>query len=214
MILLSTNQASADFVYVFDQFDYRVKPNQEFDVRVFLEQTDPTDSDPVNLSTDGLISASVEVNFSNSTGSDPAEVLALSDIIPNPQFDDTGIGAEFELNPGVSAGFADGVQDVNDPLTGSNILLGTFRFTAGGTLGEVTSLVATDLRPLQDTVAGDEDRTALDDTGVGILNGDARVTVVPEPGAWMALAACCVGGIAWRRGGKSKRVNGKSSAGR
>ncbi len=190
-----SHPAKADLVYTFGQSNYNVTANETVDVSVFLTQTSPG---PINLAVDGIISGSVRVIFNETPPSAPAAVLALADIIPNPQFDETLLGAEFELAPGVSAGFVDGVDDIFAPLTGNSVLLGTFRFTAGGVGGEVTNLRATDFRILDDTIGGDFFLTAVDNS---IADGFATITVVstiPEPST-MAISSIALVGLMMRR---------------
>ena len=191
--------ATADIIYAFDQSNYEVAPNGTVDVSVFLRQIAPSAGDPVDLGGDGIVSGGVRVFFNDTPPSDRAEVLALTDISPNPLFDEAFLGADFDLDPGVSAGFVDSVDDVFSPLTGSSILLGTFRFTAGSIAGEVTNLLATDFSGFDETVGGDLAFTSLDNF---IGQGTATITVaaaVPEPSTFLMLAGIFVIGLGYRR---------------
>lgn len=193
LLSVFASRAHGDLIYAFDQSNYQVAVNGTIDVQVFLQQFGSIAGDPADLSTDGLTSGSVQLFFNDTPPSDPAEVLMTSDILPNPALDDTLLGAEFDLNPGVSAAFVDGVDFT--PLLGTNILLGTFTFTAGSVAGEVTNLRTSDWRAFDDTVAGNF--AALD--GV-IGNTTATITTfssaaVPEPSSFVPLLLLAMVGV-------------------
>ena len=186
LVALTAQAQAASYIYEFDQDNYGVLPGQTVDVKVFLTQNDPN---PIDLTVDGLFSGGVRVIFGDNAPSDPAVVTSLSDITPNPAFDDTLLGEELFLEPGQSAALIDGVDDISAPLTGTSILLGTFRFTAGDIPSEVTNLRADDVRPdpFTDTLAGDfPTLTSLDES---ISPGFATITVIPAPTAAAAGAA-------------------------
>ena len=186
VLLFMSSQAQADIVYQFDATNYSVAPGATVDVEVFIVQTGNTTNDPVDLSTDGLESAAVRVFFDGNPPTDRAEVLSTGNITFNPQFDDSTL-QESDVMPGISAGLADSINFVANPVTGTNILVGTFTFTAGLVPGEVTNLRATDFGDFDDTIAGDANLTALDDI---IVDGVATITVtaIPEPGSMIFLA--------------------------
>ena len=185
VLLFMSSQAQADIVYQFDATNYSVAPGATVDVEVFIVQTGNTTNDPVDLSTDGLESAAVRVFFDGNPPTDRAEVLSTGNITFNPQFDDIAL-EQSDVMPGISAGIADSIF-VSNPVTGTNILVGTFTFTAGLVPGEVTNLRATDFGDFDDTIAGDANFTALDDI---IVDGVATITVtaIPEPGSMIFLA--------------------------
>lgn len=186
VLLFMSSQAQADIVYQFDATNYSVAPGATVDVEVFIVQTGNTTNDPVDLSTDGLESAAVRVFFDGNPPTDRAEVLSTGNITFNPQFGDSAL-QESDVMPGISAGLADSIDFVANPVTGTNILVGTFTFTAGLVPGEVTNLRATDFGVLDDTIAGDANFTSLDDI---IVDGVATITVtaIPEPGSMIFLA--------------------------
>ena len=186
VLLFMSSQAQADIVYQFDATNYSVAPGATVDVEVFIVQTGNTTNDPVDLSTDGLESAAVRVFFDGNPPTDRAEVLSTGNITFNPQFDDIAL-EQSDVMPGISAGLADSIDFVANPVTGTNILVGTFTFTAGLVPGEVTNLRATDFGVLDDTIAGDANFTSLDDI---IVDGVATITVtaIPEPGSMIFLA--------------------------
>ena len=186
VLLFMSSQAQADIVYQFDATNYSVAPGATVDVEVFIVQTGNTTNDPVDLSTDGLESAAVRVFFDGNPPTDRAEVLSTGNITFNPQFDDIAL-EQSDVVPGISAGLADSINFVANPVTGTNILVGTFTFTAGLVPGEVTNLRATDFGDFDDTIAGDANLTALDDI---IVDGVATITVtaIPEPGSMIFLA--------------------------
>ena len=185
VLLFMSSQAQADIVYQFDATNYSVAPGATVDVEVFIVQTGNTTNDPVDLSTDGLESAAVRVFFDGNPPTDRAEVLSTGNITFNPQFDDIAL-EQSDVMPGISAGLADSIF-VSNPVTGTNILVGTFTFTAGLVPGEVTNLRATDFGDFDDTIAGDANLTPLDDI---IVDGVATITVtaIPEPGSMIFLA--------------------------
>ena len=186
VLLFMSSQAQADIVYQFDATNYSVAPGATVDVEVFIVQTGNTTNDPVDLSTDGLESAAVRVFFDGNPPTDRAEVLSTGNITFNPQFGDSAL-EQSDVMPGISAGLADSINFVANPVTGTNILVGTFTFTAGLVPGEVTNLRATDFGDFDDTIAGDANLTALDDI---IVDGVATITVtaIPEPGSMIFLA--------------------------
>ncbi|MEM1165513.1 MAG: hypothetical protein AAGI30_04405 [Planctomycetota bacterium] len=191
VLLGSSTPAHADLFFEFDQANYEVLPGQTVDVRVLLSQVGPIDADPADLTVDGLFSGGVRVFFNITPPSDPAVVASLDDITPNRAFDDTLLGEELFLDPGQSAALIDSIDDIFAPLTGTNILLGTFRFTAGDVVGEVTNLRADDVvgGTFTENVSGGADFAALDDF---IAPGFATITVVPAPGA---CVLACLGGL-------------------
>ena len=196
VLLFMSSQAQADIVYQFDATNYSVAPGATVDVEVFIVQTGNTTNDPVDLSTDGLESAAVRVFFDGNPPTDRAEVLSTGNITFNPQFDDIAL-EQSDVMPGISAGLADSIF-VSNPVTGTNILVGTFTFTAGLVPGEVTNLRATDFGVLDDTIAGDANLTPLDDI---IVDGVATITVtaIPEPGSMIFAGIGLVIGLRRRR---------------
>ena len=197
VLLFMSSQAQADIVYQFDATNYSVAPGATVDVEVFIVQTGNTTNDPVDLSTDGLESAAVRVFFDGNPPTDRAEVLSTGNITFNPQFGDSAL-QESDVMPGISAGLADSIDFVANPVTGTNILVGTFTFTAGLVPGEVTNLRATDFGDFDDTIAGDANFTPLDDI---IVDGVATITVtaIPEPGSMIFAGIGLVIGLRRRR---------------
>ncbi|MEM0966243.1 MAG: PEP-CTERM sorting domain-containing protein [Verrucomicrobiota bacterium] len=198
LTLVAASQSYANFRYGFSQSNYEVLPGEKVDVQVSLIQVE---ANPIDLAVDGIFSAGVQVVFGENAPSDPAVVLELSDISANPAFDDTLLGEEKSLTPGSSAYFIDSVDDIFAPLTGNEIFLGTFRFTVGNIVGEVTNLRAEDITPppstFTETVGGDINFSSLDEF---ISPGFSTITVIPEPTAYAALAGMfCAGLLLLRR---------------
>lgn len=185
VLFLSTATTQAGLIYAFDQTNYEVAVNETVHVQVFLQQTGPIIGDPADLSVDGLVSGSVQIFFNDSPPTDPASVIAESDILPNPAFDESFFGPDIELISGVSAAFVDGVDDPFSPVTGTNILLGTFTFTGGSVIGEVTSLRTADWSGLDDTIAGNAQ--ALDAFIGNATSTITTIAAVPEPSTFMLL---------------------------
>ncbi|MCA9064757.1 MAG: hypothetical protein KDA96_16915 [Planctomycetaceae bacterium] len=187
LFLSSSTVAQADLIYEFGQSEYHVAPNSTIDVDLFLTQTGITDV----LTTEGLDSIGGRVYFNDPpVPTDPAVVLATIDIITSTAFDDD-LFENKDLVAGVSAGVEDSI-DFNagtGAVKGSRILVGTFRFTAGSVLGEVTNLRGTDfdLTPGRDSIVSFDTLTGLD----SLLGPDARATItvsaVPEPSGFPLL---------------------------
>lgn len=178
------SNADADLMYTFGQSEYFVSPGGAVDIDVFL-----TESGSSSILTDsGLLSGSVRVLFDTGLpASDPSVVSSLAGIKPNPAFDDSLLGANLDLDMGVSAGFADSVDLFSPPLVGSSILLGTFTFTGGSIVGDTSEITAVDFDPLlSDTISGD--LASLDTL---IQSGTARIhiTPIPEPRSLAMFAA-------------------------
>lgn len=190
--LMCLNVSYGAIVYSFDQAGFTVNAGGTVDVDVYLEQTG---GDTI-LTDDGLFGYGVRLLFNTPPiPSDPAAVLAESDILANPAFDDAAF-ATVELISGESAGASGSVLDPFSPLVGSRILLGTFTFTGGNTVGEVTNLTATDFSGLDETISGLG--TPLDSM---VQDGFATITVtaVPEPSSILILFAGGVAAIMRRR---------------
>lgn len=196
LFLCNSSRAQADLVYFFDQSNYDVAPDGTVDVQLFITQTGSTDV----LTTEGLDSIGGRVFFNDPTvPSDPAVVLAASDIIPNIAFDDDSLEIR-DLVPGVSAGIEDSIDFFagTSGVKGTSILVGTFRFTAGSVLGEVTNLRGTDFDPTpgNDSIVSYDTLTGLDN----LLGGDAIATItvstIPEPSSFLiflsALSFTCL----------------------
>lgn len=191
------SMSRAGVMYAFEHASYTVAAGGTVDVRVYLQQTGLE-----TILTDfGIISASVNVLFNEVPGPlEPAQVLSDLDITPSAAFDDPFLTGVFH-DPGVSAGLV-GVVDVGSPpIAGNSIYLGTFRFTAGSIVGEVTTLRATDLSLLfEDTVAFDG--TELDGL---IVDGFSSITVsgspaaVPEPASSAIVGTMLLAGWGVRR---------------
>ena len=188
---LVNQSVHAGFMYSFGQTNFDVVAGGTVDVPVYLLQVDAM-GDPVNLTIDGIFSGGVRVFFNVTPPSDPAAVLSLADIVPNPMFD-TDLPPDFDLVVGESAGFVDSIDFFSPALMGNNILLGTFTFTAGNVIGEVTNLRAEDFSSApNETIANDPFFTPLDNL-IGTGGATITVTAVPEPSS---LTQFCVAAFA------------------
>jgi hypothetical protein len=201
VVLPAAAPGSPVYSYHFDQANYQVTPGGTVDVRVFLRETiDPGAGDTSLLAAEGLFSAGVRVHFDEPpVPGDPARVLGEGDIVGNPAFD-FFFGPVKSLVPGSSAGLSESVDVLNfagvaaagGPTT-FEVLLGTFRFTAGSVPGQVTRLRATDFSPDDETLTN-ATGTVLDPF---IRDGQAAITVVaavPEPGS-LPLMGVGVGSV-------------------
>jgi hypothetical protein len=199
---------AALYEFSFNQSNFTVSPGGTVDVPVFLRET--VSPGEVSLLHDfGLVGAGVKVTFDvPPVPAHPARVLSAADIIPNPAFDLIG---DRSVTPGSSAQLLEGTflaPAVKAQGSGPvyDILLGTFRFTAGSEAGEVTHLRAGDFDITGNfNVVNTLPPTVLDPL---IREGTATITVVlavvPEPAALIltALGGAGLLGYAWRRRGQ------------
>lgn len=206
-IAFSTGRAEAGFTFAFDQDSYTVSPGGTVDVKVFLRGTDPVST--AVLTTDGLVTAGVEVDFQikDLSGQDipgPSRIVSTADIIPNPLFDAPPPFLQTALAPDstfIAAQLSEAADLVSPNVlaTGSEgILLGTFRFTAGNP-GVTTGLVAKDYSLLGQLISGAGEILNLNldsiDAGFATIEvTEAPVNVVPAPSA-ILLAAIGLSGL-------------------
>ena len=140
--------AGVSYQYVFDRANYIVAPGGTVAVNVYLEET--VGSGGTSILSDagiGMFGAGVMLRFDDSPQpTDPARVLAASDIAGNTAFD--------QVAADVSSVFALLAEDallnpyVHGSLTGSTgqvyrLLIGTFTLTSGTVSGEATPIQAT-----------------------------------------------------------------------
>lgn len=187
-LLFTPLAVRADFQFQFDQSAYTVNPGGTVQVNVFLVETNTN-----LLSTLGVLGAGVRVNVIAPFPSQPAAVLANSDILANPAFDQVGGGTGVGPN---TAGLAEFVffnpTVFPNPGTPDRILIGSFIFTAGGVPGEVTHLQATRFDPVGDFFALG-DGSVPGDGSIADGTADIRVSsqaAVPGPSS---LALCVIG---------------------
>ena len=193
VLVFFPSMTRAGVMYAFEHTNYTVAAGGTVDVKVYLEQT----GTETILTDFGIIGASVNVLFNEVPGLlEPANVLSDLDISPSDLFDEP-VFTEVFRDPGVSAGLVGFVDVESPPIAKNSIYLGTFTFTAGSIVGEVTELRATDLSfDIDDTVA--LNGTKLDSL---IADGFSQITVtstaVPEPASSavagvMMLVGWCV----------------------
>ena len=111
------------------------------------------------------------------------------------------MGPTIRLDPGVSASFSDAINDLDQPLIGTSIALGSFIFTAGDVVGEETTLtldVFDPTNPDNGLLANDLFFTPLD-TLVRPATATFRVTAVPEPSSVCLLGGALAGMMLRRR---------------
>ncbi len=150
VLLSGARAAHADltFSFEFDRSNYVAAPSGLVDVQVFLRQTGIADSGQTNIlggpEAVGMTGTGVRVTFG--TGPNDAQVLSELDITGNAAFDNFG----FPPFTSVSSGSAILSQSTSGaPVLGTNValdtydlLLGTFTFTAGTVLGQMTTISA------------------------------------------------------------------------
>jgi hypothetical protein len=201
--------AEQSFEYVLSQENYSVSPGGTVAVTVYLQET-VSGGDVSILAPEGvgLVGAGVSV-FQNDAPqpTDPARVLGVSDVSAPLSYEFVTptvelIGAKLSLfnldedyPPVHGEEYAPGVFRLE---------LGTFRFTAGAVVGELTPIRATDYDPFFDDVVTPAG-LALDGS---ISEGRATIVTVPEPGAW-ALLCAAVAALAFRR--RRARNGGETS---
>jgi hypothetical protein len=173
--------AQAEFMFQFDQSSYEVTAGEAFDVQLYFVETGTS-----ILNTLGLVSAATKLTYNEAPfASDPAQIGSLADVVYNPAFNFTA-GLELIQATGSSAGTVSLPLGTFTPVmpeaaTPDRILLGTFTFTAGSVVGEVTSLSASILANSTQTnfVTGGTNPQVLDSL---ISGGEARILVVPSGG--------------------------------
>jgi hypothetical protein len=201
VLLPSSAEAGSIYAYAFDQTAYQVDAGATVEVKVFLQEQVSSGSVSV-LATEGLIGAGVRVSFDLSPlPGDPAKILSASDVILNDG--SGGFGGSFQsitLSAGSHADITETV-DLFSPAVlatsvGGNlyqILLGTFRFTAGAIDGQTTLIQAGDIPGASDTVT--DSGLAID--GQIVSSAISRIQVnsasVPEPSSVVALAIGMLG---------------------
>lgn len=217
---LSPDSANAGLVFSFqfDQSNYNVSPGGTVDVGVILRQSGTADTGETNVlggtGAVGMTGTGVLVTYP--TGADDAQVQGTSDVSGNAAFDNFGFGPFIA----VSAGSALLSQSTSgSPVLGTavaghsdtyDLVLGTFRFTAGSVSGQVTPITASiPLFPnANDNVAATDPPTPI----LVIADGGATITVtggvvnpVPEPAtlAPALVAVMVVAAFGLRRGASS-----------
>ncbi len=196
----SVAEAGSVYQFAFDQLTYEVDPGTQVLVNVFLQEQVSAGTSSV-LATDGLIGAGVRVSFDLSPlPSDPAKVLGVSGVLPN---DGSGgfTGGLYHL--GVASGsYAELSETVglsSPPIMGTDlggglfeILIGTFRFTAGSIAGQTTLIQAGDIPGFSEIVTNTgEVLDALIAPGTASIH--VRGEAVPEPSSWIVLALGLIG---------------------
>ena len=185
-------QGSPTYHYVFDKSEYEVPVGGTVDVAVFLEETlGQYDTSVIGPDGPGLLGGSVKLLFNDPPQAyQPARVLDDTYVSPNPVFNDPppsvvvdSASAGMSLSTFLDLAYADRISDSVYRLP-----LGTFTFTAGMLAGETTPLRATDFDTSMEAFVT-SDVQSLDSQ---IVDGAARITVVPEPST---LALLIAGGI-------------------
>jgi hypothetical protein len=216
VLIASPAHAAITYSFEFDKPAYTVQPGGKVDVVVYLvEKLELGDSSQIGSYGAGIGDAGVRIGYVT-TPAHPATVAALSDIVANAAFNNHEYDA---VTPYLTADLTGpGLPNPVAGLLGSTYdaalfaadypghvgdwyraAIGTFKFTGGAVLGEITTIRAGDLfTDRNDTLLFDS--TPLDNYG-GVAIGDspiAQITVVPEPGVWVGLAGTVImGGIIW-----------------
>ncbi len=204
-------RAGSTYQVAFDQSTYQVDPGGSVVVSAYLQEQVTGGSTSV-LATDGLIGAGMRLSFDVAPlPSDPARIVSLGDVTLNDGPGGFSGGSQsLVLNPGSFVDLTETVDVSSPAVTATDlgnglfqILIGSFRFTAGSIAGQVTTIQAGDIPgTFQDWITGTGD--VLDPL---LTAGTARIEVrgaaVPEPSGLIGLIVgfLCVGsyGIARRR---------------
>jgi hypothetical protein len=194
-------EAGSTYAFAFDQAAYQVGAGATVEVNVFLQEQ-VSDGSVSVLATEGLIGAGVRLSFDLSPlPSDPAQILSVSDVILNDG--SSGFGGSFQsitLSAGSHADITETVDLFNPAVLATSvggdlyqILLGTFRFTAGAIDGQTTLIQAGDIPGASDTVTD----SGLVIDGQIVSSAISRIQVgpasVPEPSSVIALAIGMIG---------------------
>jgi hypothetical protein len=188
-------QAGSSYSYVFDQPTYQVDPGSQVLVKVFLQEH-ITDGSLSVLATEGLVGAGVRVSFDLSPlPGDPAKVLSAGDVIPN-----DGSGAfdggfqSIALVPGSYADLTESVDLFSPAVLGTQagadlyqVLLGTFRFTAGAIVGQTTLIQASDIPGTLDTVTTSDSIIDGQILSSAVAQFQVGTAAVPEPSSVITL---------------------------
>ena len=152
---LMTSVASADRTYAFKaaQDIYLAVPNSRVDVDLFLIETITGPDTSLILSENGLFSAGLRVDLTGMIPSDPARVVSGSDIVGNPQFQDS-LGPIVTTSPTSTTILEAAFENVAAGALGSDlgggvrlIPLATFTYTTGANLLETSTFSLTDFAP-------------------------------------------------------------------
>ncbi len=214
-LALGTTEASAGetFSFVFDQSNYVAAPGGQVGVEVFLRQTGLAGGGQTNVlggpGAVGMVGTGVLLTYP--TGSSDAQVLSTSDITGNIAFDNAGFGPYTAVNGGSallsqavifgSPVFGTPVSSLTDTF---DLLLGTFTFTAGLQLGQVTPVTAS-IPLVPDSNDNIANTSPIPTVLSSIVSGEATITVagssVPEPSSliqcFSAIALLAI--LGWRR---------------
>ncbi len=218
LVGVETADAGFDFSFNFDQPDYIVPPGGTVNARVFLRQTGVPDVGQVNIlggtGAVGMTGTGVRVTFG--TGPNGAQVLSPSDITGNAAFDNFGFPPFVIVN---SSSAILSQSTLGAPVLGTglapntyDLLLGTFKLTAGAVPGQVTIGASIPLSPhSNDNVA---DTSPLPSVLSSIASTSATITigstVVPEPSSLLQglTGLVLVAGLAcWRRAAHAVRMD-------
>lgn len=212
LLFATTAFAAPVYYYQFDQSNYSVAPGGGVDVTVFLVE-DTSGGGSSLLVSEGLLSGGVRLSYSGVNSPDAATLTSKDAIAHNPAFDQAVdnpvkyLTADFvALGSGAGnpiAGLAETRSDAQlegvlaselDP-NHYRIPLGTFHFTAGNVMFDVTTLKAGDLFPGDAYVVTSVTGQELELSPYGIDTATATISVVPEPPGTVALVGLTVMGV-------------------
>ncbi len=215
-------EAGSLYQLVFDQSNYQVDPGGQVVVNVFLQEQVSGGSSSV-LATDGLIGAGVRVSFDlPPLPSEPASILGTGDVTPNDGPGGfTGGFQSVSVTPGSHADLTE-TTEIGSPAVFATdlggglfqILIGSFRFTAGSIAGQTTSIQAGDIPGgnNEDWFTGSEQ--PLDDLiSPGTASIQVRGGAVPEPSSLVGLMLGLIGagGYAIARGPRGMSASDQAS---
>jgi hypothetical protein len=206
-------RAGPSYQFVFDQSNYTVSPNGTVTVGVGLQETfnPQTDTPVLAPGTDGLVGAGVQVQTVSPFPTMPAQVKSLAAISGNSAFSAAFVPQLPVPGTTNSPGLVElafppvfGTVTFSSPTLETDVVpLGTFTFTAGSVVGEVTNLLA--LNTTLDPSMPSSNNVTLSGIVLDplIAAGTATITVVaspviPEPSG-LALVLVAIAGAAGRR---------------